>query len=236
MPIYSYKDYLKIMRPLPKFVERDNLGIPVIEATSIDISSMNNGMWLINMKNVSYKDKYSHRKIVHSFCFDDTLRRAYANPIGYLKRVAPYYAVSSFDFSMDDEMDFKQILDATYDNRWMGAFMQSNGKLVIPTVGWVTPDKYDICFSGLRDGGVFLISTLGSKNNTAQTTFIKGYYELRCRFPNTKIISVGNRIDGMDDDVCYIRYKESFGSWNKKRNNWQPRLINWDMSFPEGGM
>jgi len=32
-------------------------------------------------------------------------------------------------------------------------------KLVIPTVGWITPDTYDICFSGLRDGGVFIISS-----------------------------------------------------------------------------
>ena len=234
MPIYKNKDYIQIMRPLPDYVERDIYGIPVIEAVPIDISSMNNGLWLINMKNISAKDKHADKKIVHSLCFDNTLRSAYNNPITFLSRVAPYYAVSSFDFSMDKKMDFKQILDATYDNRWIGAFIQTNGKLVIPTVGWTTPDTYDICFAGLRDGGVFIISTLGVNNRICQPDFLAGYHEMRCRFPNTKIISVGARIDGMDNDVCYIKYEDSFGSWDRRNDYWQPQLLNWDMSIPEG--
>ena len=41
MPIYSNKDYIRIMRPLPSFVDRDIFGIPVIEAACIDISALN---------------------------------------------------------------------------------------------------------------------------------------------------------------------------------------------------
>ena len=234
MPVYNNKDYIRIMRPLPDYVERDKYGIPVIEAVPIDISAMNNGLWLINMKNISAKDKHPDRKIIHSFCYDDTLRRAYNNPINYLAKAAPYYAVSSFDFSMDEKMDFKQILDATYDNRWSGAFMQTNGKMVVPTVGWVKPDTYDVCFSGLRDSGVFLISTLGVNNSICYPAFIDGYREMRRRFPNTQIISVGDRLEGMDDDVCYVRYEDSFGSWDRRQDWWQPKLFNWDMSIPKG--
>lgn len=236
MPTYKFTDYLKIMRPLPQYVERDMYDIPVIEAVPIDISSMNNGLWLINMKNISAKDKISHRKIVHSFCYDDTLRRTFNSPITYLSRTALYYAVSSFDFSMDEKMNFKQILEATYDNRWSGAFMQANGKRVIPTVGWVNPDTYDICFSGLRDGGVFLISTLGVHNNNCSAVFIEGYYEMRKRFPNTKIISVGDRIEGMDCDVCYVKYEDSFGSMDQQQHLWQPQMFNWDGTIPGRSM
>lgn len=234
MPTYKNKEYIRIMRPLPKYVERDIYSIPVIEAIPIDISEMNNGLWLINMKNLSPKDKLSDRKIVHSFCYDDTLRRAYSDPVKYLARAAPYFAVSSFDFSMDEKMDFKQILEATYDNRWTGAFMQANGKLVIPTVGWVKSDTYDICFAGLRDGGVFIISTLGVNNHICNSVFFDGYQEMRIRFPNTKIICVGDRLEGMDDDICYIKYEDSFGSWNRHQDFWQPKFINWDMSIPKG--
>ncbi len=209
-------------------------GIPVIEATPIDITTLNNGMWLINMKNVSAKDKYSSQKIVHSFCYDDTLNRAYNDPIKYLSVVAPYYAVSSFDFTMDEKMDFEQILDAVYKNRWIGAYMQANGKMVIPTVGWVNPDTYDICFSGLRDGGAFIISTLGVNNTLCYPAFIRGYYEMRKRFPNTQIISVGNRLKNMDDDVCYIDYKDSFGSSDRNQAWWQPKICNWDLSISKG--
>lgn len=46
MPVYSDAEYLRIIRPLPKYVKRDMLDIPVIEPVSIDISKMNNGLWL----------------------------------------------------------------------------------------------------------------------------------------------------------------------------------------------
>ena len=186
------------------------------------------------MKNLSSHDKLANRKIVHSFCYDETLRRAYNNPLKYLSKTSGYLAASSFDFTMDEKMDFAQILNATYNNRWSGAFMQSNGRNVFPTVGWVTPSSYDVCFAGLRDGGVFIISTLGVNNLLCKKDYLSGYYEMRCRFPLTSIICVGDPVSGMDSDICYVNYEDSFGSWNKHQNWWQPKLINWDMSIPKG--
>lgn len=233
MPIYDNTEYIKIMRPLPQFVDRDVYDIPFIEVDPIDITYMNNGIWIINMKNVSKKDKHPNNKIVHSFCYDNALRRNFNNPIKYLQRVSKYYAISSFDFSMDIKMDFKQILSAIYDNRWSGAFFQVNGKMVIPTVGWLKKDTYDICFAGLRDGGVFIISTLGVINKVSLNVFLDGYYEMRKRFPNTKILCVGNPVVGMDNDVCYVFYKDSFGNWDNYQEYWQPSFINWDGSIAE---
>ena len=54
--------------------------------------------------------------------------------------------------------------------------------------------------------------------------FISGYYEMRKRFPDTQIICVGDRLEGMDNDVCYVLYEESFGTWDKHQNYWQPKL------------
>ena len=130
-------------------------------------------------------------------------------------------------------MDFKQVLAAVYDNRWSGAFMQTNGKMVIPTVGWLASDSYNLCFAGLKDGGVFIISTLGANNPESKAIFIHGYIEMRTRFPDTKLICVGDPIAGMDSDVCHVLYEESFGTWNRYQNYWQPKLINWDGSIPE---
>ena len=48
---------------------------------------------------------------------------------------------------MHDGMDFRHILAAIYDNRWIGAFLQTNGKRVIATVGWVGKQYDDICFA-----------------------------------------------------------------------------------------
>jgi len=234
MPTYDNKTYLKLMRPLPDYVERDIYDIPVIKPEKIDISMMNNGLWLTNMKNLSAKNGNRQTKIVHSFSYDDVLYREYNNPIRYLEKTSGFYAVSSFDFSMDEHMDFKHILEATYNNRWSGAFMQVNGRRVIPTVGWCLPNTYDICMAGLRDGGLFLISTLGVNNDERYPIFINGYYELRNRFPNTQILCVGDRLEGMDTDVCVVNYKNSFGNWDCYYDFWQPSFVNWNGTIEKG--
>lgn len=236
MPVYEYKDYLRVMKPLPDYVDRDSYGIPYIEANEIDVSDLNNGKWLINMKNVSTNDKNSFRKIVHSLCYDNVLQRHQNNMPNYLKRTAGYYALSSFDFSMDPRMDFPVILNAVYNNRWTGAYMQVMGRRVIPTVGWLLPDTYDICFAGLRDGSTFIISTLGVNNFLSAPIFLDGYRELRSRFPLATIICVGDRIAGMDSDICYVRYEDSFGNWDKYQDYWQPSLYNWDGSISKGAV
>ena len=68
-----------------------------------------------------------------------------------------------------------------------------------------------ICFAGLRDGSTFFISTLGVKNDICSKNFIRGYKKMRSLFPNSKIVNVGGKISGMDDDIIFIPYEESFG-------------------------
>lgn len=235
MPVYNNLEYYRIKRPLPKYVNRDIMGIPFIEADNIDISNINNGKWLISLNNASSKDKLANCKIVHSFKCDDVLRRWYNQPFKYLEHIAQYYAVSSFDFSMDQEMLFPQVFMAVFANRWSGAFAQAHGKKVIPTVGWTTPQFYDLCFAGLRNGGTVLISTLGANNKDADRIFLSGYHEFRDRFPDSKIICVGDKIPGIDTDVCMVKYTDSFGYWNRKSSYWQPSFVNWDMSIANWG-
>ena len=223
------------MRPLPDYIHRDIFDIPFIEADDIDISGLNNSQWLINMKNANASDKHADRKIVHSFCYDDVLYRAFNNPVNFLHRVAKYNAVASFDFSMHEGMGFRHILAATYNNRWIGAFLQANGKRVIPTVGWVN-EQYDyICFAGLRNGGVFIISSLGVDNEECAPVFLRGYYKMRTLFPDSKIICLGNRINGMDNDILFVPYKESFGNWEQYPGYWQMSLLNTDGTLYFGG-
>ena len=67
MPTYSNKTYIELIRPLPDFVARDIYDIPFIEPENIDISAMNNGLWLINLKNVSSNDRRPELlKVVYS--------------------------------------------------------------------------------------------------------------------------------------------------------------------------
>ena len=235
MPTYNNNNYMRLMRPLPKYVERDIFEIPFIEADKIDITGLNNTRWLINMKNAKSTDKNADKKIVHSFCYDNVLTRAYNNPVNFLHRVAKYNAVASFDFSMHEGMDFRHILAATYDNRWIGAFLQANGKHVIATVGWVSKEYDEICFAGLRNGGTFMIATLGINNKECKPAFLRGYLQLRSRYPGSRIICVGDMVKGMDRDVLYVPYKESFGNWEQYPGFWQMKLLNADGTAFLGG-
>lgn len=69
-----------------------------------------------------------------------------------------------------------------------------------------------------------MISTLSVCNDECRTMFLNGYHEMRKRFPNSQVICLGNMIDGMDYDVCYVLYNESFGN-NKY---YRPSLFYWN--------
>ena len=235
MPTYGYEEYLRIVRPLPEQVRRDIYDIPVIENNPIDISELKNGISLINLNNISINDRRASQKIVHCFSNDDVLRRKYNHPMQFLHQVSQYLAVATFDFSMTPGMKFPQMLNAIHANRWSGAFLQCHGKKVLATVGWTTPEFYDLCFAGLTNGAVMLISTLSTHNASCEKIFIDGYRELRRRFPDSSLICVGDRFADMDSDVCFIPYEETFGNRDRYQNWWQPSLINWDMSLAAGG-
>ena len=113
-------------------------------------------------------------------------------------------------------------------SRWFGRYLQSYGIKVYPTVGWVDEDTYNICFAGLRDGSIFFISTLGVNNEQCKPLFLKGLQKLRTRFPNSKQICVGQKIEGIPDDVCVIPYENTFGGKMQLSQRNQIRLFNWD--------
>ncbi len=231
MPIYNNNNYVKVMRPIPEGWPLDIDGIPFVKKSDIDITNMENGKWLINLSNTYTNDKNASKKLVHCFKENNELDRFYNNPYMFLSKVGAYYASSTLDFGMHPGMKRAQIIEATFKNRWSGVWLQSNGHdKVAVTVGWVKPDTYDICFAGIEDGTLLIISTLGVCNDEAKDDFIKGYKELRRRFPSSQIICLGNKLPEMDNDICYVKYRHSFGNWDRYRNYWQPSLFNWDGS------
>ena len=231
MPTYNYKDYVKVMRPLPKNWPIDIEGIPFVKKSAINISDINNGKWLISISNINKSSKNLNRKISHCFRYDNELNRFYNNPFLFLERATKCYAASTFDISMHEEMQRAQIVAATFENRWSGVWLQTNGyERVVVTVGWVKPDTYDICFAGIEDGTTLMISTLGVCNDESKQDFLAGFGEMRKRFPHSQIICLGSKLDGMDENICYVSYDQAFGSLDKKHSYWQQKLFNWDFS------
>ncbi len=228
MPIYSNQTYIKVTRPEAKNWEKDKFDIPFIEKEKMPISLVGSDLFLINPNNLSAQDVDKERKIVHSFLYDEVLEREYNNPLKFIEKISGYYGATSLDFSMHPGMSEWSVIQAVGKSRWFGRFLQSYGIRVYPVVGWVDEKTYDICFSGLRDGSVFFISTLGVNNDLSRSAFLDGLMELRKRFPRSRQICVGQRIKGIPDDVCIVPYEDTFGGKKQLKKRDQMRLFTWD--------
>ena len=230
MPLYSNLEYTKVMRPLPPGWPKDIHGIPFIKKEELPVSLIGSSLFLTGLNNVSRKDKGSERKIIHSFSFDPKLEEIYRSPARFLAKSAQYYGYAAPDFSMHKGMEEWQIIEAVGKSRWMGAYMQSFGRRAYATVGWVDSKTYDICFAGLEDGAVLFVSTLGVNNDECRLDFASGLMELIRRKPHSKIVCLGQRVEGIPESVCVVPYGESFGNQINREGQWQGKLFNWDYS------
>lgn len=234
MPIYSNLEYLRVVRPEPESWGKDVLDIPFIEKEELPISLMESELFLINPHNISASDPDKKRKIVHSFLFDDKLEIEYNNPMKFIQRISGYYGVLTPDFSIHPGMNRWTVIEAVGKSRWLGRFLQSNGFRVYPTVGWAEENTYDVCFAGLRDGSTFFVSTLGVNNEKGRPLFFKGLCEIRRRFPNSRQVCIGQRLNGIPDDVCVIPYEHTFGGKKQLSQRNQMHLFNWDGTITGG--
>lgn len=76
-----------------------------------------------------------------------------------MEKLDQYYALLTPEFSLYWDMPKALQIYNIFKNRWCGAYWQSMGKLVIPTVCCAGENSYDFCFAGIEKGSVVAIST-----------------------------------------------------------------------------
>lgn len=211
MPTYCLDTYLGVTHYLSPSSQRDIFGIPYIEREDFDASEIGNTYSLIKYNNCTSKPRLYSYKIGHGFMYDKSLLSYLNNPTRFLTKMGPLAGWATPDISIDMNANQAQAIGIIESVRWLGRLGQELGQVVFPTVGWAREELDYICFAGLRDGSTFFISTLGVKNDLCSKNFIRGYRKMRSLFPNSKIVNVGGKISGMDDDVIFIPYEESFG-------------------------
>jgi len=211
MPYYDLNTLLSINHRLSTQTKRDIFGIAYIEKQTFEFEKINSEYYLVKYNNCSEKTPFIQYKIGHGFMYDEWLRRYLNKPISFLKKMGHCKAWITPDISIDMNASKAQAIGIIENIRWIGRFGQEMGQIVFPSVGWSREELDDICFAGLRDGSIFFISTLGVNNSQCITNFFRGYKEMRKRFPNSKIVCLGKQIEGMDNDIIYVDYDESFG-------------------------
>ena len=201
----DYEKY-KILRPLYSDHDYDNNGFPVIKKDDFDYGEWND-TYLCNFKNIKSHGQ-KNKSIVIMFNYDNVINGLWNDPFRYLPKLLGFKAVCTPDYSVYPGMNINDVRYNVYKNRWIGCMLQEKGYKVIPTIQWALEDTYDICFSGVEEGSVVIISTLGCINN--KEIFLKGFNEMKKRIKPSLIIVFGKMIEGMVGTFLQYEYKDSF--------------------------
>ncbi len=154
--------------------------------------------------NDSVKNK---KKGIHFFVDDYRFTGIYNNPERSLRKYSQYSFLLTPDFSTYAEMNLWRQMESIAHSRWVGAYWQSKGLTVIPTVSWSMPRSFEFCFDGIEKDSVVAVGTLGCKKN--KRNFMRGYNEMMERIEPSKIIVFDKPFDEMTGDIEYVDYLSS---------------------------
>ena len=146
----------------------------------------------------------NRRKGVHFFVDDyrfDVLRR---KPDAGLEKYSQYAFILSPDFSRYNEMPVWKVIEAVGMNRWVGAYWQSRGMKVIPSVGWATPFTYRFCFMGVERHSPVAVTTNG--NRRFKRGCLHGYDAMLERLEPSAIICLGRPFAEMRGNIIPVEY------------------------------
>lgn len=161
----------------------------------------------MSFSNTRPKDYKNCDKTIHFFLYDYKFEKVFNYPEKYVERLAQYEYVLTPDFSMYLDMPNAILLYNTFKNRYCGAYWQSFGLSVLPTISWATEDSFSFCFAGVQKGSPVAISTLGC--HEARSEFLKGFYKMMEVIEPSIIFCYGNPIQGMEGNIVFIKYTDS---------------------------
>ena len=147
------------------------------------------------------------KKGVHFFVDDYRFNGIYDNPERTFERYPQYAFLLSPDFSTYADMDLWRQLESVAKNRWVGAYWQSKGMTVIPTVSWSDARSFEFCFDGVEQGSIVAIGMVGCKQ--AKFQFMRGYNEMLKRIQPSKVICFGTPFPEMKGNIIAVDYMAS---------------------------
>ena len=144
---------------------------------------------------------------IHFFIDDYQFERVWNYPEKYVEVLKPYDCILSPDFSLYLDMPMPMKIWNVYRSRQIGAFYQSKGIKVIPTISWAEPDTYKFCFEGIPKKSIVAVSTVGVKrNDNALKIYIDGMNAMIKAIEPAKIIQYGGDVGFDADDVEIIDF------------------------------
>lgn len=187
-----------------QFKVEGKFGIPLVKKQDISLQDISLIACSDTQSNASDFNKQSG---VHFFVDDYRFENIYRNPERSLKKYSQYAFLLTPDFSTYAEMNTWRQIESIAHSRWVGAYWQSQGLKVIPTVTWSTSSSYDYCFDGIEKHSIVAVGMIGCKNN--RFNFMNGYNEMLKRIEPEKVICFGKPFDEMKGNIITVDYLKS---------------------------
>ena len=150
------------------------------------------------------KDRES--KGVHFFVDDYQFERIWRNWKRYASVLRQFSAVMTPDFSTFTDWPVAVQLWNHYRKHFIGAYLQSQGLIVYPTISWSDESSYDWCFDGEPEGGTVCVSSVGTQNNAeSKMLFLNGYQAMVERLHPETVIFYGNVPDECEGNIVKIK-------------------------------
>ena len=186
------------------FATTGKWGIPLVKKQELATENI----MLVACSDTRANDNETNKKKgVHFFVDDYRFSGIYNNPDRTLERYSQYAFLLTPDFSTYSDMDLWRQLESVAKNRWVGAYWQSKGRIVIPTVSWSTPRSFEFCFDGVEQYATVAVSTLGCKK--AKIDFMRGYEVMLEKLRPEAIICFGDPFSEMQGNLLVVDYCES---------------------------
>ena len=144
---------------------------------------------------------------VHFYVDDYQFERVWNAPEKYIDVLADYDCILSPDFSLYMDMPMPMKIWNIYRSRQIGAYYQSQGIKVIPTISWAEPETFDFCFQGIPKGSIVSVSTIGVKQNSeALKIWEDGMREMINRIEPSAILVYGGELDFDYGDIRVVYF------------------------------
>lgn len=150
----------------------------------------------IEMIGFNFAAKYKHpeRVGIHFFLKDYQFSRLWTSPDMYTGMLRRFRFVCTPDFSMYTDFPLALQINSHYRKHWLGAYWQSKGITVIPTICWSDERSFEWCFDGEPEKSTVAISSVGTQlNERSKRLFLLGYQQMMSRL-QPKIVLFHGRI------------------------------------------
>lgn len=177
------------------FDTKNSFGIPDLAAPPpIAVSGDTLPAWLAPFRTRILNPELAAQGGLHGYLDDYRLESLWTRPRKSLEAVQQFGTLVTPDYSLYRDWPIALQIYNTYRSRWLGAFWQSHGLRVVPSVSWSGRLSYEFCFLGIPPGSVVSISTVGILygDKTTKRLFVQGFETMLERLHPAQILCYGD--------------------------------------------